>query len=230
MADLMRSITIPAKIDFMAVSSYGNEVNTSGVVKIIKDLDIDLNGYDFICVEGESSIGHKAIQLHEGSTINIYSSRKGGRIFHAIPYIKGADSSSYTDYQVHSQNGFITIPESVDAAYATIGAFRGFDANPEYNGGCLAYAQGYDFTSASTTVERGHFVGGASRVLNINGGQYYFFARPPYAAIATTALTVYSTITVHLPALTPPVSVSISLLPTPLITARSSVLTLTARA
>ena len=51
MADLMRSITIPAKIDFMAVSSYGSGVKTSGVVKIIKDLDLDLHGYDVLIVE-----------------------------------------------------------------------------------------------------------------------------------------------------------------------------------
>ena len=51
MADLMRAITIPTKIDFMAVSSYGSGVKTSGVVKIIKDLDQDLNGYDVLIVE-----------------------------------------------------------------------------------------------------------------------------------------------------------------------------------
>lgn len=51
MADLMRSITIPAKIDFMATSSYGSGTKTSGVVKIIKDLDIPLSGYDIVLVE-----------------------------------------------------------------------------------------------------------------------------------------------------------------------------------
>ena len=51
MADLMRAITIPAKIDFMAVSSYGSGTKTSGVVKIVKDLDIDLHGYDVLIVE-----------------------------------------------------------------------------------------------------------------------------------------------------------------------------------
>ncbi len=51
MADLMRSISIPAKIDFMATSSYGSGVKTSGVVKIIKDLDIPLSGYDIVLVE-----------------------------------------------------------------------------------------------------------------------------------------------------------------------------------
>lgn len=51
MTDLMRSITIPCSIDFMAVSSYGSGVKTSGVVKIIKDLDIDLKGWDVLVVE-----------------------------------------------------------------------------------------------------------------------------------------------------------------------------------
>ncbi len=51
MSDLMRSITIPCSIDFMAVSSYGSGTKTSGVVKIIKDLDINLKGYDVLVVE-----------------------------------------------------------------------------------------------------------------------------------------------------------------------------------
>lgn len=51
MADLMRAITIPARIDFMSVSSYGSGTKSSGVVKIIKDLDIDLSGYDIVLVE-----------------------------------------------------------------------------------------------------------------------------------------------------------------------------------
>lgn len=51
MADLMRAITIPCSIDFMAVSSYGSGMKTSGVVKIVKDLDINLKGYDLLVVE-----------------------------------------------------------------------------------------------------------------------------------------------------------------------------------
>ena len=51
MADLMRAITIPCRIDFMSVSSYGSGVKTSGVVKIVKDLDINLEGYDLLIVE-----------------------------------------------------------------------------------------------------------------------------------------------------------------------------------
>lgn len=51
MADLMRAITIPCSIDFMSVSSYGSGTKTSGVVKITKDLDINLEGYDVLVVE-----------------------------------------------------------------------------------------------------------------------------------------------------------------------------------
>jgi hypoxanthine phosphoribosyltransferase len=51
MADLMRAITIPCSIDFMSVTSYGTGTKTSGVVKITKDLDIDLAGYDVLVVE-----------------------------------------------------------------------------------------------------------------------------------------------------------------------------------
>ena len=50
MADLMRAITIPISIDFMSVSSYGGGVKSTGIVKIIKDLDHDISGYDILIV------------------------------------------------------------------------------------------------------------------------------------------------------------------------------------
>ena len=51
MADLARAISLPIEFDFMAVSSYGNATKTRGVVRIVKDLDIDLSGRDVIVVE-----------------------------------------------------------------------------------------------------------------------------------------------------------------------------------
>lgn len=51
MADLMREITVPCEIDFMCVSSYGSGTKSSGTVKIIKDLDINLEGKDLLLVE-----------------------------------------------------------------------------------------------------------------------------------------------------------------------------------
>lgn len=50
-ADLSRAIDLPVQFDFMAVSSYGQSTKSSGVVRIIKDLDIDLAGRDVIVVE-----------------------------------------------------------------------------------------------------------------------------------------------------------------------------------
>ncbi|MBE6721581.1 hypoxanthine phosphoribosyltransferase [Caproicibacterium amylolyticum] len=51
MADLMRAIKVPCEVDFMSVSSYGSGTKTSGIVKITKDLDINLEGYDLLVVE-----------------------------------------------------------------------------------------------------------------------------------------------------------------------------------
>ena len=51
MADLLRSIEVHVEVDFMAVSSYGSATKTSGVVRILKDLDADLVGRHVILVE-----------------------------------------------------------------------------------------------------------------------------------------------------------------------------------
>lgn len=50
-ADLIKNIKIPCEIDFMAVSSYGNSSETSGIVRILKDLDHEVSGKDIIIVE-----------------------------------------------------------------------------------------------------------------------------------------------------------------------------------
>lgn len=51
MSDLVKEIKIPLEIDFMAVSSYGQSTKSSGVVKIIKDLDVSVEGRNVIIVE-----------------------------------------------------------------------------------------------------------------------------------------------------------------------------------
>lgn len=50
-ADLARAITVPVELDFMAVSSYGSSTKSSGVVRILKDLDETIEGRDVIVVE-----------------------------------------------------------------------------------------------------------------------------------------------------------------------------------
>ena len=51
MADLMRELTIPCEIDFMAISSYGAGTDSSGVVRILKDLDLNISGRNVLVVE-----------------------------------------------------------------------------------------------------------------------------------------------------------------------------------
>ena len=51
MADLMRQLTVPCEIDFMAISSYGAATDSSGVVRILKDLDINVAGREVLVVE-----------------------------------------------------------------------------------------------------------------------------------------------------------------------------------
>jgi hypoxanthine phosphoribosyltransferase len=51
MSDLMRHLTVPCEIDFMAISSYGASTDSSGVVRILKDLDINIEGRHVLVVE-----------------------------------------------------------------------------------------------------------------------------------------------------------------------------------
>jgi len=70
-ADLFRLLTIPAEVDFMAVSSYGASSKSSGVVKIIKDLDQPVEGKDILIAEdildSGITLNHlKGLLLHRG--------------------------------------------------------------------------------------------------------------------------------------------------------------------
>src|SRR5947209_18499301 len=51
LSDLMRHIEIPVEVDFMAVASYGSQTDSSGVVRILKDLDVAIEGRDVLIVE-----------------------------------------------------------------------------------------------------------------------------------------------------------------------------------
>ena len=51
LADLMRELDIPCEVDFMAVASYGSATKSSGVVRILKDLDAAIEGRDVLIVE-----------------------------------------------------------------------------------------------------------------------------------------------------------------------------------
>ncbi|HSB39612.1 MAG TPA: hypoxanthine phosphoribosyltransferase [Gaiellaceae bacterium] len=51
MADLMRHLTVTCEVDFMAISSYGDATDSSGIVRILKDLDINIEGREVLVVE-----------------------------------------------------------------------------------------------------------------------------------------------------------------------------------
>jgi hypoxanthine phosphoribosyltransferase len=51
LSDLMRQLTVPVEVDFMAVASYGSATKSSGVVRILKDLDAVIEGRDVLIVE-----------------------------------------------------------------------------------------------------------------------------------------------------------------------------------
>jgi hypoxanthine phosphoribosyltransferase len=51
LSDLMREVSVPCEVDFMAVASYGSSTDSSGVVRILKDLDIPIEGREVLIVE-----------------------------------------------------------------------------------------------------------------------------------------------------------------------------------
>jgi hypoxanthine phosphoribosyltransferase len=63
MADLVRSITIPHEIDFMATSSYGAATSSSGVVRILKDLNVSIQDRNVLVVEDIIDSGHTLTYL-----------------------------------------------------------------------------------------------------------------------------------------------------------------------
>jgi hypoxanthine phosphoribosyltransferase len=68
-ADLVRAIDIPVEMDFMAVSSYGQAAKSSGIVRIVKDLDAPLRGRDVLIVEDvlDSGLTLKYLTANLGS-------------------------------------------------------------------------------------------------------------------------------------------------------------------
>ncbi|MCT4633998.1 MAG: hypoxanthine phosphoribosyltransferase [Firmicutes bacterium] len=68
-ADLVRAIDIPVRIEFMTTSSYGHSEESSGNVKVVQDLDVDLSGYDVLVVDDitDSGITMKAVLEHLGN-------------------------------------------------------------------------------------------------------------------------------------------------------------------
>lgn len=65
MADLIRNIRVPLSVDFMSISSYGDECETSGIVRILKDLDKPITGRHVLIVEDIVDTGLTLRHLRE---------------------------------------------------------------------------------------------------------------------------------------------------------------------
>lgn len=116
MADLARAIKIPTEVDFMAVSSYGSGVKTSGVVKIIKDLDIAVDGYDILIVEDILDSGMTLYYLKE---ILLKRSPKSIRIATLL------DKPSRRTVDIRPDYSCFTVPDEFVVGY-------GLDYNEKY--------------------------------------------------------------------------------------------------
>ncbi len=175
-----------------------SDVNIVGVSSIAigagKTFSLDLNGHDLLRVGGavaNTSQPSACFVLNEGSAFNLYSSREGGRIFDAAPYtakktatLDGVSTSVITEDISYSSGGFIINNSGVDECTANVGAFRGYAANLEYNGGSLFYGQGKNYRDNGG--DWNELVNDKKVTFNINGGNYYVPARPAYALATTT--------------------------------------------
>ncbi|MBR5310864.1 MAG: hypoxanthine phosphoribosyltransferase [Oscillospiraceae bacterium] len=116
MGDLMRAISVPLNIDFMSVSSYGSGTKTSGVVKIIKDLDHDLSGKDILIVEDI---------LDSGMTLSYLKGILSQRNVASIKIATLLDKPERRVADVHADYFCFTVPDEFVVGY-------GLDYNQQY--------------------------------------------------------------------------------------------------
>lgn len=108
MADLMRALTVPAAIDFMAVSSYGSGTSSSGVVRILKDLDIDLAGKHILIVEDI---------LDSGATLSYLTKLLGGRAPASIRVVALLDKPSRRKAAIEPDYRGFEVPDEFLVGY-----------------------------------------------------------------------------------------------------------------
>jgi len=108
MSDLMRAIDIPLRIDFMSVSSYGSGVKTTGVVKILADLDQPIEGYDLLIVEDI---------LDSGMTLGYLSGILRSRSPRSIKLVTLLDKPSRRQVDIYADYVGFTIPDEFVVGY-----------------------------------------------------------------------------------------------------------------
>lgn len=116
MSDLTRHIDLPLKLDFLAVSSYGGGTRSSGSVKIIKDIDIDLAGYDVLLVEDI---------LDSGRTLEYVSRMLQARGANSITIATLLDKPERRAVDIHADYVGCDVPDEFVVGY-------GLDYDQEY--------------------------------------------------------------------------------------------------
>ena len=116
MADLVREINVGCKIDFMAVSSYGASTKSTGVVKITKDFDIDINDKDVLIVEDI---------IDSGLTLTYIKELLNGRGAKSVKIASAFDKPSRRKVELMADYVGITVPDEFIVGY-------GLDFNNKY--------------------------------------------------------------------------------------------------
>lgn len=108
MADLIREIEVPCRLDFMAVSSYGASTKTTGVVKIIKDIDVDINGKDVLIVEDI---------IDSGLTLTYIRELLQGRGANSVKIATAFDKPSRRKVELVADYTGLTVPDAFIVGY-----------------------------------------------------------------------------------------------------------------
>lgn len=116
LADLARLITVPTRIDFMSVSSYGSRTRSSGVVKILKDLDQDISNCHVLIIEDIIDSGLTLKKL-----VELLSTRGPA----SIELCTAFDKPSRRQIDIHVKYKGFEIPDEFVVGY-------GLDFNGEY--------------------------------------------------------------------------------------------------
>lgn len=108
LSDLMREITIPVDIDFISVSSYGDSTKSSGVVRIIKDIDIDISEKHVLIVEDLVDTGLTLSYLKD------LFKRRGPK---DVKVCTALDKPSRREIEIDIEYSGITIPDEFVVGY-----------------------------------------------------------------------------------------------------------------
>ena len=109
MCELAKRITVPVSMDFMSVSSYGDDTKSSGVVRIAKDLDEPLEGKDVLIIDDMISSGESMID-----TARELKKRKANRVFVAATF--GLFTNGLKQFDEYYEQG-LNIPDEFVVGY-----------------------------------------------------------------------------------------------------------------